>query len=103
MGDIIGVDGFLQPLPADYAARHEGRGRGNCNDATVAGSAVGGGEVHDQVELSDLGRRLAHLADAPNLRLERIRRIQDAIAAGTYETPAKIAVVVDRLLEQLKE
>ncbi len=102
MGDIIGIGGYYRALPFDYLAPPKGA-RQSRNGTSVADPRVAGAELGDEVELSDLGELLSRVAQAPGIRPGRIAKIRSAVVAGTYETPSKIAVVVDRLLEQLKD
>ena len=54
-----------------------------------------------QLDLSDRAAMLAELADAHDLRIERIARLRDEIADGIYETPDKIRVAAERLIDEL--
>jgi len=65
--------------------------------ATQADSAV------DRVEISAAGRALSESQPDVGLRQEKIARIREQIAAGTYETEEKIAATADRLLDTLKK
>ncbi len=58
--------------------------------------------VADQVEISETGQILSTLESQASPRAERIARIREAIQNGTYETPEKIEITVDRLLEVLR-
>ena len=40
--------------------------------------------------------------DDPDIRADLVRRVRREIAAGTYETPEKLAAALDRLLEELQ-
>ncbi|MCH7700219.1 MAG: flagellar biosynthesis anti-sigma factor FlgM [Planctomycetes bacterium] len=53
------------------------------------------------LDLSDRAAMLAELADAHDLRIERIARLRDEIADGIYETPDKIRVAAERLIDEL--
>ncbi len=55
----------------------------------------------DRVELSELGTLLAAARDLPDIRIEKVIAAREQILAGTYETPDKIAITVNRLLEDL--
>ena len=65
--------------------------------ATAAGQGVG--EVHDAVTLSVDGVRAADAAS--DIRFDRVNAIRAAIADGSYETPEKLDLALDRLLERL--
>lgn len=55
----------------------------------------------DSVEFSTVARLRASLASVPEVRREKVDRIREEIANGTYETPEKLNLAVDRLLEEL--
>jgi len=57
----------------------------------------------DTVEISDLGQRLSALTNDPDVRLEKIQEIRQAIADGTYETEDKLGATVSRLVEVLRD
>jgi anti-sigma28 factor (negative regulator of flagellin synthesis) len=57
--------------------------------------------VADSVEISELAGLLNRLADLPADRARRIGDIRQAIAAGTYDTPERFDVAVDRLLRDV--
>lgn len=59
----------------------------------------GVGEVHDAVTLSIDGVRAAE--SVSEIRLDRVNAIRAAIADGSYETPEKLDIALDRLLERL--
>jgi len=56
----------------------------------------------DRVEISEVARLLNRLAELPEIRTEKVEQVRAAIARGDYETPDKIEVVVERLLEQFR-
>ena len=101
MANVIGINGFFRALPVDYLVPREQdrHGREGINVSDPRSASV---ELIDEVELSELGKLLSGMAEAPGIRLGRIARVRTAINAGTYETSAKIAVVVDRLVENLE-
>lgn len=59
------------------------------------------GTPQDRVELSELGTLLAAARDLPDIRIEKVIAAREQIQAGTYETPDKIAITVNRLLADL--
>jgi len=54
----------------------------------------------DQVEISEVAQLLSKLAELPEVRTDKVEQVRAAIARGDYETPDKIEVVVDRILEE---
>ncbi|RPI79026.1 MAG: flagellar biosynthesis anti-sigma factor FlgM [Planctomycetaceae bacterium] len=91
----------------------EVRGLGQISGATQVGrtapvsapqSAAPAGGVapqHDEVEISSAARQLDSAGPAAGVREQRLDQIKAAIAAGTYETPEKLQMAVDRMLQQL--
>jgi len=59
----------------------------------------GVGEVHDAVTLSIDAVKAAGAAS--DIRFDRVAAIKAAIADGSYETPDKLDVAIDRLLDRL--
>ena len=66
-----------------------------------AGRTVEAGAPRDQVEISPLGQMLDGISRLPEIRHERVEEVRRQIAAGTYETPEKMDVALDRLLDEL--
>ena len=67
--------------------------------AAQASAKQGVGEVHDAVNLSTDAVRAAE--SASDIRMDKVAAIRAAIAQGTYETPEKLDIALDRLLERL--
>ncbi len=89
MSVIINIDKAhltLPPLPAP---------RTRPSDPITASTIP----AYDRVEWSLSGRALAGAVDDPGIRGARIESIRSEIAAGTYETPERIAATVSRLLD----
>jgi anti-sigma28 factor (negative regulator of flagellin synthesis) len=55
--------------------------------------------VHDAVTLSVDGVRAAE--STSDVRFDRINAIRAAIADGSYDTPEKLDIALDRLLDRL--
>jgi len=70
--------------------------------AAAARPATFGEFQDDQLEISETGQILSSLGTDAPIRAELVAEIRQAIAEGTYETPDKIALTVDRLLEALR-
>lgn len=64
-------------------------------------AAESGGIPHDRVEISPLGQMLDSISQIPDIRHERVEEIRQQIATGTYETPEKLEMALDRLLDEL--
>lgn len=71
--------------------------------ATPAGSPVSTGPVapRDEVEISAVGRMLDSASRTDGVRELRLTQIRAAIEAGTYDTPEKLEIALDRMLEQI--
>ena len=54
------------------------------------------------LDLSDRATMLSKLADANELRTQRIAHLREQIADGIYETADKVGVVADRLIDELR-
>ena len=66
-----------------------------------AGQTVQAGAARDQVEISPLGQMLDGISLLPEIRHEKVEEIRRQLAAGTYETPAKLELALDRMLDEL--
>ena len=66
-----------------------------------AGQSVTAGAPRDQVEISPLGQMLDGIDRLPEIRHDRVEEVRRQIAAGTYETPEKLELALDRLLDEL--
>ena len=67
--------------------------------AAQAAIQQGVGEVHDSVTLSiDAVRAAESTAD---IRFDKVNAIRAAIADGSYDTPEKLDLALDRLLDRL--
>jgi anti-sigma28 factor (negative regulator of flagellin synthesis) len=66
----------------------------------------------DDVQFSERARRLAGLVtqpsqvaentDEPSIRLELVQRIRAEIAAGTYDSPERLAIAADNAARSLR-
>jgi negative regulator of flagellin synthesis FlgM len=68
-------------------------------EATKAATSQGVAEVRDTVTLSTEAVRAADAASG--IRFDKVAAIKAAIADGSYETPEKLDIALDRLLERL--
>jgi negative regulator of flagellin synthesis FlgM len=67
-----------------------------------AGQTVHAGAPRDHVEISPLGQMLDGISQLPEIRHERVEEIRRQIAAGSYETPEKLELALDRLLDEFR-
>jgi len=79
-----------QPLNAPHGVRSP-------QPAARAESA----SMSDSVEISDAGRLAEQMSQIPDIRQSRVNEIRAQIAAGTYETDAKMSVALNRLLDEI--
>jgi anti-sigma28 factor (negative regulator of flagellin synthesis) len=63
------------------------------------GAAPAGSKPQDQVEISEAGQMLSRMQQS-EIRMDKVEMVRKAIAQGNYETPDKIEVVVDRILQE---
>jgi negative regulator of flagellin synthesis FlgM len=66
-----------------------------------AGQTVQAGAPRDHVEISPLGQMLDGISRLPEIRHEKVEAIRAQIVSGTYETPAKLELALDRLIDEL--
>jgi negative regulator of flagellin synthesis FlgM len=90
MANVFGV----QPAGAPGAVESVGK----ATRAVPAPSAQG---VSDVVEISLAAQLAAKLQEVPAVRADLVAQVKGEIAAGTYETPQRVEVAVDRLLSDL--
>jgi negative regulator of flagellin synthesis FlgM len=57
--------------------------------------------IRDEVNISDAARMVEQVHQVPDIRQDRVDSIRAQIAAGTYETPDKVNVAVERLLDEI--
>jgi negative regulator of flagellin synthesis FlgM len=55
----------------------------------------------DTVEISQQAIIASKIAELPQIRADLVARVKGEIQAGTYETPEKLDVAIQRLLEEL--
>jgi negative regulator of flagellin synthesis FlgM len=65
------------------------------------GATVQASAPRDQVEISPLGQMLDGISRLPEIRQEKVEAIRRQIAEGIYETPEKLELALDRLLDEL--
>jgi len=65
------------------------------------GQVVQAGTPRDRVEISPLGQMLDGISRLPEIRHEKVEEVRRQIASGVYETPEKLELALDRLLDEL--
>ena len=66
-----------------------------------AGQTVQAQAPRDRVEISPIGRMLDGVSRLPEIRHEKVEEIRNQIAAGVYETPEKLELALDRMMDEL--
>ena len=54
----------------------------------------------DVVEISTVAKLAAQVHDVPQVRADLVARVKSEIQAGAYETPERIDIAVDRLMDE---
>ena len=65
-----------------------------------AGQTVQTQAPRDRVEISPIGRMLDGVARLPEIRHEKVEEIRSEIASGVYETPEKLELALDRMMDE---
>lgn len=76
--------------------------RPEVTSAPVETAPSGPTSPRDEVEISAVGKLLDDASRTPGIREQRLAEIKAAIEAGTYETPEKLELALNRMVEQLK-
>ena len=63
---------------------------------------VGPVSPKDEVEISAAGKLLDDASRTPGVREQRLAEIKAAIESGMYETPEKLEMAINRMVDQLK-
>ena len=68
--------------------------------AHVAQAAEASG-VSDLVEISLAAKLAAKVQEIPDIRADLVAKVKEEVAAGTYETPERLDIAINRLLDDL--
>jgi anti-sigma28 factor (negative regulator of flagellin synthesis) len=60
-----------------------------------------GTQAADQVDISAAAEAAMSAAEGDDFRADLVARVRSQIAAGTYETPDKIAVAIESFLDEM--
>ena len=55
----------------------------------------------DQVDISPAAEAALSASEGEDFRADLVARVRSQIAAGTYDTPDKVAVAVERLFDEI--
>ena len=56
----------------------------------------------DRVEISPIARLMSEISALPEIRADKVAQVRAEIQAGTYITPEKLDIAIDRLLEDIQ-
>jgi negative regulator of flagellin synthesis FlgM len=68
---------------------------------TRPASPTQGTQGADQVDISAAAEAAMSASEGEDFRADLVKRIRNEIAAGTYETPDKIAVAIESMLDEI--
>ncbi len=71
-------------------------------DGVKPGGAISNSIPVDRVEISQIARLISEVSSLPEVRAEKIAQVRVQIEAGTYITPEKMDIAVERLLEDMQ-
>ena len=71
-------------------------------EATKPSSGIPNSIQVDRVEISQIARLMSEVSSLPEVRAEKIVQVRAEIEAGTYITPEKLDIAVERLLEDIQ-
>jgi len=57
--------------------------------------------IQDELQISDAARIAERGGSASEIRYDRVAEIRAQLADGTYETPEKLDLALDRLLDEI--
>lgn len=55
----------------------------------------------DQIDISPIGRMMEKVEQIPDIRSEKVSALRQAIAQGIYDTPDRLNLALDRMLDEL--
>jgi len=55
----------------------------------------------DQLDISPEADFVSRVRDLPDIRADRVAQIREQIEAGVYETPDKLDIALNRLLDEI--
>ena len=76
--------------------------RPEITSAPAETTSTGLASPQDEVEISTVGKLLDDASRTPGIREQRLAHIKAAIENGTYETPEKLELAINRMVEDLK-
>jgi len=89
MTDIHGIQPPIAPRPIEPTSQ-----------VPTGSEKVQPPGIADVVEISDVAKLAAKIQQLPEVRTELVHRVKDELSAGSYETPEKLEIAIDRLMEE---
>jgi anti-sigma28 factor (negative regulator of flagellin synthesis) len=71
-------------------------------EGTEAARSAGLEFPRDEIEISPEARMLDEISRSGEVQQSRVDEIRRMIASGVYETPERLAVAIDRLMDDLQ-
>ena len=71
-------------------------------EATKPSTGIPNSIPVDRVEISHIARLMSEVSSLPEVRAEKIVQVRAEIEAGSYITPEKLDIAVERLLEDIQ-
>ena len=71
-------------------------------EATKPSAGIPNSIPVDRVEISQIARLISEVSSLPEVRAEKIAQVRAQSEAGTYITPEKLDIAVERLLEDIQ-
>ena len=71
-------------------------------DGVKPGKMIANSIPVDRVEISQIARLMSEATLLPEVQAEKIAQVRAQIEAGTYITPEKMDIAVERLLQDLQ-
>ena len=68
------------------------------DDLTAAADAA---PIQDELSRSDAAQMVDRVRQTPDIRQDRVASLRAQIANGSYETPDKLDVALNRLLDEI--
>ncbi len=81
------------PQPINAPHRNPAAANASANASAAQGA--------DQLDISREADLVSRLREIPDIRADRVAELRAQIASGAYESPEKLDVALDRLLDEL--
>lgn len=86
------------PGPLNNVSSVKPTGRTNANQPSQPSSSI---DTNDELTLSSEAQALSAASPDTEVRMDKVSQIRQQIADGSYETPEKLDLALERLLDQL--